>query len=174
MSRLPTSNSLKSVSLVALFLAALGADVQCPGPVEARESLASLRADLEALRAEVDAIRPLRVVDVNGENLGRLVSWHAGTGLGAHDSELASIFMESLGVIARIDLVGDVLDEQAVYFGDDTNPMQRLVFVGDIETLGGGHLLSFRHEYSPAEGEDWRVFDNVSIGTEGPPEGYPR
>ena len=54
--RTPIANALA----IALFFYMIGAEVQCPGAVEARESLASLRMDLDAVAADVAAITPER------------------------------------------------------------------------------------------------------------------
>jgi hypothetical protein len=52
---------LGEIVLIALVLWVTGAQVQCPGSVEARESLVTLRADIDAVAAEVDAITPQRI-----------------------------------------------------------------------------------------------------------------
>ena len=51
---------LSEILLIALVLWVTGAQVQCPGSVEARESLATLRTDIDAVAAEVEAITPQR------------------------------------------------------------------------------------------------------------------
>ena len=66
-------STVKVAIVAGLFVLAVGADVQCPGTLEAqRTSLASLQAQIDALEAELDDA-PF-VVDSNGVTLGPVVS----------------------------------------------------------------------------------------------------
>lgn len=69
-------------------------------------------------------------------------------------------------------LVGGEPDDptNAVYFGGDLFPVQRLVLTSEKPDVGGGHMLVLRHEARDVDGE-WHIIpvDNphYSIGTEG-------
>lgn len=89
----------RALGAVALCLGALafGAEVRC-GEAGAHGPLRDLQEQIDELRAQVAASAPtLLVVDGNGDEIGRLVSWSV------EQEGVAEVYLESLAVVASIE-----------------------------------------------------------------------